>query len=81
MINNFFSWKPNNRGWWILGLFVLLTYLQGKTLPRLLFELFDYYDYDVVLLNVLWLIVCSLGGYKIIEYNLHKNYGERKDDI
>ena len=73
-------WRPNQRGYIVWFVISFLMFMQSKTIPRQFCEIFDYYDYDVVWLNIGWLIITIVGMYFLIQYNLHKNY-ERKDDI
>lgn len=81
-LDHFFRWKPNKDGWILYSVFVTLLFLQGRNILSDFCELFDYYDYNGTALKVLWLIICLLSVYKIIEYNLNRNYESKgQDDI
>lgn len=66
-------WKPNRTGhisWFVAA---LIFYLQTKPIPIMFFEIFDYYDYNLVMINVGWFIFVYVGMYFFIQYILTKN--------
>jgi len=68
------SYKPNQFGWVSIVCFTLVSAFFGKSIIKQVFELFDYYDYDMFYVNLVLIPACLYGSYKFVEYNVTKNY-------
>lgn len=65
-----FNFKPNKLGWIVLGCMSFTTFYFGKNIVRQTLEIFDVYDYDLIYLNLIVLIISGLVSYKFLEQQI-----------